>query len=339
VYIFWHTKVTRLTAVFAIPVESECLVTWPTDVPMQWSFDVDGFCVDLRFMLEEGSKSKLKEEQDWTISICHLEVRVARSEDEPLPSPNTIPGGTQNMVPQSTFLRKLLPQYKAIARRVTNNTLNFFRFELNTPYVELIPDWHDALNNPKWYNDDGSRLSVGHLLRRERTPGLHGELGVKRFMPATTGNFANFVASAPEPSLAQVLLSDAQTAWFEGGLRRSVLELAICSELMVKRAFFSDASPAGAAFDYLEDKAKVNVRVLELLDQVALEAFSRSYKREHRKEYDAIDCLFRCRNKIAHRGELCYRDDKGTIVSVDCKNVEAWWNAVAHVMTWLGTLK
>ena len=89
-----------------------------------------------------------------------------------------------------------------------------------------------------------------------------------------------FTLAPDEPPLDLALLSDAQTAWFEDGLRRAVLELAICAEVMVKRRFFAAASPAGAAFDYLEDKARVSVRVLELLDPIATEAIGRSYRSE-----------------------------------------------------------
>jgi hypothetical protein len=114
-----------------------------------------------------------------------------------------------------------------------------------------------------------------------------------------------------------------------------VLELAICAELMVKRAFFAKSSPAGIAFDYLEDKARVSVRVLELLDAVAEEAFSRSYRREEAARFRSIDELFRCRNKIAHRGELVFREDSGALIQVDGSKVESWWFAVAHLKSWL----
>ena len=107
---------------------------------------------------------------------------------------------------------------------------------------------------------------------------------------------------------------------------------------MVKRTFFAKASPAGAAFDYLEDKAKVSVRVLELLDVIAEEAFSRSYRKENGADYQYIDQLFRCRNKIAHRGELLFRDDHGATVQVDAKTVGIWWLAVANLKDWLETL-
>ena len=107
---------------------------------------------------------------------------------------------------------------------------------------------------------------------------------------------------------------------------------------MVKRTFFKEETPAGAAIDYLEDKAKARVKVLDFLDPVALEAFSRSYKDDAANNYEHIDYLFRCRNKIAHRGALTFRDKDGKSITVDRERVESWWLAVAHLKGWLESL-
>jgi hypothetical protein len=169
-------------------------------------------------------------------------------------------------------------------------------------------------------------------------PGLKGELGARKLTPADLPELQSFLSAPIEPPLAVTLLSDAQAAWFEGSLRRSVLELAICTEVLVKRRFFAKSSPAGAAFDYLEDKAKISVRVLELLDSVAEEAFACSYKKQEPAYYQKIDHLFRCRNKIAHRGELAFRDDSGKTIGVDAPLVETWWHAVENLRQWLQSL-
>lgn len=107
---------------------------------------------------------------------------------------------------------------------------------------------------------------------------------------------------------------------------------------MVKRTFFAKASPAGSAFDYLEDKSKVSATVLQLLDAVAKEAFSISYKELKPIDYQSIDFLFRCRNKIAHRGELSFKDDGNKVIYVEASLVERWWLAVADLKPWLESL-
>jgi hypothetical protein len=169
-------------------------------------------------------------------------------------------------------------------------------------------------------------------------PGADGELGVRKLTPNDIPDLRDFLQEDYNASLAEELLSDAQSAWFEGNLRRSVLEMAICIELMVKRKYFAQASPAGAAFDYLEDKSKVSVRVPELLDGIAKEAFSRSYRVEAPVQFQRIDYLFRCRNKIAHRGELWFRDDGDRLITVNSAIVEQWWEAAADLMAWLTAL-
>lgn len=169
-------------------------------------------------------------------------------------------------------------------------------------------------------------------------PGIRGELGARKFTPTDLPALQSYLESPIEPSLTDSLLSDAQSALFEGSLLRSVLELAIAAEVLVKRQFFAEASPAGAAFDYLENRARVSVRVLELLDSVAAEAYGRSYKKEEPGHYQAIDNLFRCRNKIANRGLLAFRDDSGILVSVDASTVQAWRHAIDHLRKWLASL-
>lgn len=79
----------------------------------------------------------------------------------------------------------------------------------------------------------------------------------------------------------------------------------------------------------------MRVRVLDLLDPVSREAFGNSFRSEHPDEYRDIDHLFRCRNKVAHRGELSYRDDRGTRVSVNATMVSRWWNSILVLVKWL----
>jgi hypothetical protein len=79
------------------------------------------------------------------------------------------------------------------------------------------------------------------------------------------------------------------------------------------------------------------VRVLDLLDRVSLEAFGNSFRTEHPNEYRDIDHLFRSRNKVAHRGELSYRDDRGTRMRVDSAMVARWWDSIQALVEWLAS--
>ena len=77
------------------------------------------------------------------------------------------------------------------------------------------------------------------------------------------------------------------------------------------------------------------MRVVDLLHRVARDAFGRSFRVDDPASYGDIDHLFRCRNKVAHRGELLYRDDEGNRVGVDAAMVERWWNSTLRLHGWL----
>ena len=66
-----------------------------------------------------------------------------------------------------------------------------------------------------------------------------------------------------------------------------------------------------------------------------LESFQRSYRLDAKVQYTHIEHLFRCRNKIMHRGALTFKTDAGMIVDVDAKIVVCWWHAVVHLREWI----
>lgn len=51
--------------------------------------------------------------------------------------------------------------------------------------------------------------------------------------------------------------------------------------------------------------------------------------------YNNIVFLFRCRNKVAHRGELIYKDDSGILHPVDNDKLAEWWKSVTVLREWL----
>src|SRR5262249_30403651 len=99
--------------------------------------------------------------------------------------------------------------------------------------------------------------------------------------------------------------------------------------------FFGRGTPAGGAFDYLESKRLVEVRVPELISGAAQEAFGESFRKLDPDNFKRIDYLFRCRNKIALRGVPEHRDDAAALHDVDHGTVEEWWSAVEAVGAWL----
>ena len=111
--------------------------------------------------------------------------------------------------------------------------------------------------------------------------------------------------------------------------------MALAVEVMVKRKFFGGDDAAGATFDHLEDKGKVNVRVIDLLHLTAKEVYGESFKETSHDEYEHLDHLFRARNKVAHRGTAVFRDDKSNLHVVDNAMLRRWWDAVTTLRSWL----
>ena len=327
-----------LTARFELPIHAACLLQLPDGTVADIQTTHNGFAATVKLLPSKSWRQKGKDDTNWTTSVSAIEVTLTR--DDPDDVPEVIQGsdGMRDFRQQGEFLLSRLDDYKSVAREIANKVLDFFRYCLLTPLVSKIVRWDQALATPVWYNARGENLGPSRVVVAQPVPGIRGELGVQKLTKDKIPDLAQYLNASDEPSLELALLSDAQTAWFEDSLRRTVLELAICTEVMVKRCFFAASSPAGAAFDYLEDRSKVSVRVLDLLGPIADEAFSRSYRTEFPDHFRQIDLLFRCRNKIAHRGELTYRDDSGQTHLATSTEIAEWWESVAHLRTWLGSL-
>jgi len=327
-----------LTARFELPISGECLVKLPAEEAVRFKLSHAGFDATIHLLLSESWKMKGRDDTDWTTSVRAILVSITRDESEAVPGIVQSPSGGRDLTNLGNFLHKRLDAYKSVAQEVANRVIEYFRYSLLTPSLHPIARWDQSLSSPVWYDESGAELVPSHVLVAQPIPGVHGEVGVQKLTARLVPELAEYVRSPSEVPLDLTLLSDAQTAWFEGNLRRTVLELAICTELMVKRRFFAAASPAGSAFDYLEDRARISVRVTDLLDPIAREAFNISYREVSPEEYRNIDHLFRCRNKIAHRGELVYKDDSGRLHQPARDEIAAWWTSVAQLRTWLASL-
>jgi hypothetical protein len=330
----------KLVAHFDIEMPGQCLVAWPGDQEMRFSCSIDSFEIDVRLTPDQSWSLQGKDDEFKTRVIERVVLLVSRLEEELPPRVAPRDNGTMDYTIQHDYFKARSPAFEAAAREAINRLIDYFRFQLNTPLLRPISPRNFSLINPEWKDEDGRIVGkAGSIIAVERTSGLHGELGVLVLTPARAQALPNLLNSPSSPSLVSQILSDAQGAWFEGNLRRCVLELAIACEIAAKRFFFSASSPAGAAFDYLEDKAKVSVRVLELIDRVCMDAFGRSFRADEPSKFTDIDHLFRCRNKVAHRGELTYRDDGGNKIDATSAIVRSWWDAVAALSEWLDRLQ
>lgn len=229
-----------------------------------------------------------------------------------------------------------------------NRLIIFFKYKKHHPNLrpisiyELLPQQVE-LYNPSWESIDGVPISVGDNAFESGIHTMEGMaylqdnfFGITPITSQAKDEIQEYCFSPNiDISLSAELLSDAQGAALEGNTRRAILELAISIEIFVKSAFFKQEKIAGSAFEYLEDKGKETIKVPELLDGAAIYAFGESFKKASKDSYQHISHIFRCRNKIAHRGEATYRDDSGNWIAPDRNELQSWWAATLEMFNWL----
>ncbi len=328
----------KLFAHFEVDLPGQCLVTWPEDQDIRLDCAIGEFDVAMQLVVDSSERAKKTNDAHWTYVLRRVLVSISKDEVE-LPSA-VIPDdkGRKDYTIQAAYFDQRIEQYGDVACKAINRLIRFFKFHLKTPFLMELPSQHRVFQNAKWTDHLGNIVGKGPVVFVSNgVPGRMGQLGVLKLGPESLEPLEKALQEPLEPKLYEEILSDAQTALFEKNLRRSVLEMAIACEVVVKRRFFSAYTPAGAAFDYLEDTSRIKVRVIDLIHRIAEEAFGRSFHVDHPDQYKNIDHLFRCRNKIAHRGELSYRDDSGVTQPVDYNTVESWWNSIMSLIEWIET--
>ena len=326
----------RLFANFEVELPGQCLAAWPEGEGISVNCTIGAFEVTVNLISDSSIKEKEPGEGYWTYFLHRALVSVAKEETEDPPPVIPDENGRRDYTVQAEYFRDRVEEYGLIGQEALNRLIRFFKYKLKTPFLQEFPPGHYSFKNATWTDSSGKTVGKATIaLVLIGTPGLRGRLGVQKLRPESAMSIQAALDEPIEPALYEEILSDAQTTLFERNLRRAVIELAIACEIVVKRSFFSEDSPAGAAFDYLEDKSLVRVKVLELIDRVARAAFGQSFRTDHPSHYNNVDFLFRCRNKVAHRGDLSLRDDAGVKKSVNYEMVENWWDSVQQLIEWL----
>jgi hypothetical protein len=312
----------RLVAHFDVKLPGQCLVVsrvvqYPVNCTINdFEVTVQGF----------GLKSIIKAVQDqhWTYIIKHAVVKVARDEDEDPPRVVPDEQGQLDYTVQGEYFSSRIGEYGAAACEAVNRFIRFFKFKMRTPFLQALPSTHDSFRNAEWKDTSDALVGKGNMVVvAHYVPGLRGELGVQKLRQESAEALQMALVNPVAPMLHEEILSNAQTAIFEGNLRRAVLELAIASELVVERKFLSGNSTA---------RAYNKVRVLSYIDGLAKKRFGKSFKEDHSDHYTNIDHLLRVRNKVAHIGDLLRLDDKGNRIDVDYELVARWWDSVIRLI-------
>ena len=249
----------------------------------------------------------------------------------------------------SGTLRYLLMKYQLIVIEALNRIYRYFKYCLRNPLIEEIDifsflDDEEQFYNPQWLDSEGKPIEIpnhkvesGIILRRGAGFLNDKFLGIQLYDDSQKDDLEVAFDNPIEVPLYEELLSNAQDAAIQGNNRRAVLELAITTEVYVKNVFFGRDLISSAVFDFLEDKRRTNVKVLDLIDSCAKYALNCSFKEDMPNDYENIDYLFRCRNKIVHRGELGYRDNNGSWHECLREQIQNWWDSVINLINWLNS--
>ena len=305
--------------------------------PLLYEFQLDGYDVSLHiitncvnFRLKAGKNKYSSEERYIAVEIC-----VSKDDIKPLPIDRN-PDGTISYEMQCPYFEKRLPLYKEVAKRALNALIRYFKYRLWQPMLDEVPYNIDSLDNLKWTDRNGVEVGkgVGHATS-EPTRGIRGELGAELFQKKHDKALTRALLSPIEPKLEEELLYDAQVSIWKENDRRAVLEMALAVEVKVKRKFFGGDAAASVAFEHLEDKGKLNVRVVDLLHSTAKEVYGESFRNTNLGGHEHLDYLFRARNKVAHRGKAIFRDDNGNLHVVDNAMLHRSWDEVTTLRSWL----
>jgi hypothetical protein len=270
-------------------------------------------------------------------AVPEVRVSVSRSEAvDPPPIQRTAQGG-RDFRDRWSYFQERDAIYRRAAIEALRRLVCFFKYRQahallryrqepdlrrDNSLVDFMSDlqWIDET----WTDETGQELPNGIDPLRELF--LYGveldeEVGVRALAAAADPALQQALAEPPiQPELYEELLSDAQASFFQGHLRRAILELAISCEVATRHTLFIKA-PSG----------RYRKRgIYHLLDQEAERVFGQSFKNADPKTYTYIDHLFQRRDQIAHQGE---GED------VDLATAKEWFKAADHLFAWLQRMR
>jgi hypothetical protein len=338
----------ELTATFAlrIPEPFLCIADKRyTTQPLRgdsarFTTTVDAFGIEILFTDFSGSGAG-KVGGPLAGEVTQVTIIVTGTVDEHPPTVEQAEDGTINLTPLQEYLWRYQPAYRRACETVFERLARYFRFERGNPLVRLHPDYADpGLLNPVWTDEEGQLVwGRGFAVGSDAGGGLklYPRAHVRAYATVDRPELLTALQDPIVVPLHEELLADAKDAIADGNLRRAIIDLAVGCEVGVKQHFFAPASHADAAYSYLEDKGRVNAKITDFLDAVALRAFGESLRNENPECFRHIDHLFRARNKVAHRGTTTFRDDNGNEITPDFYLLLDWWEAAAEMLTWLRT--
>lgn len=327
----------RLAAKFDIQLPSALLIQRDESEKICYEIPIENFDVEVSLTpFEKGDKQKHKDEQYYSFGITRVFIKVTGNEEvEPPPVTLTKEGG-KDYSHQALYCLERAPKYQKIALTAVNRLIRYFKYELQNPLLYELFLHDKQFSTPEWFDQNGEEIGKYVHIRVESIPGLMpNSYSAKKLTKKDDERLKKALQEDKTYELYDEILSDAQAAIFQSNLRRVILEMAIACEVAIKQTLFLSSTAAGSVFEYLEDKGRINISVIELIDGVARETFGESFKNHNSTAFKNIDYLFRCRNKVAHRGQTIFRDDSGIKQWVDGKIIKEWWESIELLFKWL----
>ena len=330
----------KLKAVFAHSLYSHMLAKMNSEEDIVFDIREGDFDTVVKLKQDLSWSHKEKYDTNYLRRIDAISVEVTREETALPPPPGVTDQGGNDWSTQYEYFQERRAIYRQVAVTIINRIIRYFKYKLHQPMLREVTLNEQSLQTPEWLNEDGTLAGKsGYVYVVPPVPGVSPyKIGALYFTNDSLVDLNGSLNETASVSLHEELFSDAQSAAADQNIRRSVLELAISCEVAVKQKFFSSPTPSGAAFEYLEDKGRVNVTVLDLIDNVANQAFGESFKVKHADHYKNIDFIFRCRNKVAHRGIAEYKNDTGSIHQLTLKALDDWIISVKALFSWLSGL-
>lgn len=305
---------------------------------LRYEFSIDDASVVVLLIPDEGRKGKLQSERLWTLAVNYIAISVSLPETEEPPPADIIPRddyGSYFDIEQ--YFDKRFKRYSDVAEVVYLRLLKFLKYEIGTPFLFNINNATGDLL-PTWLDENGEEIwkTRNKVISVPWSPGWSkNEFGIKKLRKSDDKKLLSALKNDVDVTLYQEIMYEGQAAVLKNNYRRAILEMAIACEIAVKQTFFAESTVSGLAYEYLEDQKRINVRAIDLISKVAEYVFGENFKLVNQKAYKDIDHLFRCRNKIAHRGQVIYRDDSGVWHQPDRNTLRNWWISIEEMFVWL----
>jgi hypothetical protein len=219
------------------------------------------------------------------------------------------------------------PEYDAVLRTVVGNFVAYSRYVKRNLLLRGLEDLHTPdLRNAVW-TLDGVHLNPGTIFLEGRYP------SDTYISQEDRDHLKSYLINPPTPELHEVLLAEARDARALRDVRRTVIDLAIVCEVLLKTSLFGRDQVAASVIENLEEHNVLRASLKELL-AAAGRAFGSSLSETDSKAHSDILALYDVRSRIVHHGRAEKKVD-GKRVPVEPSDVAEWFAAVSALRQWL----